>query len=100
MKAVDARVRLVDGPEICSASNVMVSAFKVVASDLDFLGDVGIDIRNALRRGEKLPVSVYLDGGTEMVVGEAFIHEQTPDRLHVGIFRHYCLDEATGRWRA
>ncbi|CAN7601131.1 hypothetical protein [Rhizobacter sp. LjRoot28] len=78
----------------------MISAYKVVASNPDFLGEVGIDISKALRGGEKIPVMVYLDGGAEMVIGEAFIHEQTPDRLHVGVFRHYILDETTGRWRA
>jgi len=101
MNFVPARMRLVDGPEFCSASDVLVSAYKVVASAPNFLGDVGVEISRALRSGEKLPVVVYLEveGSAEMVIGEAFMHEQTPDRLHVGIFRHYCLDEATGRWR-
>lgn len=100
MKLVTARVQLVDGQEICRASDVLVSAYKVVASNSEFLGDVDVAIRGALCRGEKLPVMVYLDGGNEMVLGEAFMHEQTPDRLHVGIFRHYSLDRETGRWRA
>jgi|GEM_PF-5967709 len=91
-------MRLIDGPEFCSASDVMVSAYKVVASSPNYIGEIGLDISAALRNGEKLPVVVYLDEGSEMVIGEAFIHEQTPDRLHVGIFRHYDLDKSTGRW--
>ncbi|PTT92184.1 hypothetical protein DBR42_02505 [Pelomonas sp. HMWF004] len=77
----------------------MVSAYKVVASNPEFLGDLGVAIRAALLSGEKLPVLVYLDDGNQMVVGEAFMHEQTPDRLHVGILRHYSMDGETGRWR-
>jgi len=99
MRRISARIRLVEGQEICTASDVMVSAYKVVASNPEFLGELGAAIRAALLSGEKLPVLVYLDDGNEMVVGEAFMHEQTPDRLHVGIFRHYNMDGETGRWQ-
>jgi hypothetical protein len=76
----------------------LVSAFAVVADDLEFTGTEQKEFRARLLEGEKFPVIVYLGEGAEKVAGEAFMYPQTPSRLHVGIWRTYVLNAATGRW--
>jgi hypothetical protein len=87
-----------DGEVICSAERAMLSAYSVVADRLNFIGVNGEDFFNRVKCGEKFPVIAFLADGTEKVAGEAFMYEQTPDRLHIGIWRFYKLNAATGRW--
>ncbi len=89
---------LLEGQEVCVASNVMVSAFKVVADELAFPGSEGASFQAGLLAGEKFPVIVYLGDGKEKVAGEAFMYSQTSSRLHVGIWKSYLLNSSTNRW--
>lgn len=89
---------LLEGQEVCVSSRAMVSSYKVVADRLQFLGVTGADVRARLKEGEKFPVIAYLGDGTEKVAGEAFMYEQTPDRMHIGIWRTYVLNSTSGRW--
>lgn len=87
-----------DGEEVCVASRAMVSAYAVVADELNFAGPIGAEFLARLKDGEKFPVIAYLGDGTEKVAGEAFMYEQTPDRMHIGIWRTYVLNPTSGRW--
>lgn len=78
----------------------MTSAFTVVATGLSFNGASAEAFRNSLISGEKHPVIAYLGEGGEKVAGEAFMHKQTPDRLHIGVFRTYVLNASTGKWQS
>lgn len=89
---------LIEGQEVCIARRAMVSAYAVVADELEFVGEVGSDFYSRLKGGEKFPVIAYLGDETEKVAGEAFMFAQTPDRLHIGIWRTYVLNPASGRW--
>ncbi|MES2945757.1 MAG: hypothetical protein V4772_23055 [Pseudomonadota bacterium] len=89
---------LIEGQEVCFAANLMLSAFKVVADELNFQGQAATDFHAGLLAGEKFPVIVYIGDGTEKVAGEAFMYPQTPSRLHVGIWKTYVLNTSTGKW--
>ena len=89
---------LLEGKEVCIASNAMVSAFKVVADELIFPGPDGTSFQAGLLSGEKFPVIVYLGDGREKVAGEACMYPQTPSRLHVGVWKSYSLNTSTNRW--
>lgn len=89
---------LLEGLEVCIASRAMVSAYKVVADQLHFVGPMGEEFFARLKDGEKFPVIAYLGDGSGKVAGEAFMYEQTPDRMHIGIWRTYVLNAGYGRW--
>ena len=89
---------LSEGQEVCVARRALVSAYKVVADQLEFVGAVGTDFYTRLKEGEKFPVIAYLGDETEKVAGEAFFYPQMPDRLHIGIWRTYVLNPASGKW--
>lgn len=89
---------LLDGLEVCIASRGMVSAFKVAAEQLNFVGPMGEEFFARLVDGEKFPVIAYFGDGTEKVAGEASMYEQTPDRMHIAIWRTYMLNAIYGRW--
>ena len=89
---------LLEGLEVCIASRAMVSAFNIVSDQLVFVGPMGEMFFARLKVGEKFPVIAYLGDGSEKVAGEAFMYEQTPDRMHIGIWRTYVLNTSCGRW--
>ncbi len=98
MQVDHVRFLLVEGHEVCTAKRAMVSSYKIVADHLEFADGLGADFLQRLGVGERFPVVAYIGDETERVVGEAFIHDQTADRLHVGIWRSYVLNATTGRW--
>jgi hypothetical protein len=89
---------LLEGLEVCIASRAMVSSYVVVADRLNFVGSGGQEFFARLKGGEKFPVIAYFADGTEKVAGEAFMYEQTPDRMHIGIWRKYGFNACSGRW--
>jgi hypothetical protein len=91
---------LLDGQEVCVGTEAMTSAFNVVATGLSFNGPQAEAFKASLSAGDKHPVIAYLGDGREKVAGEAFMHEHTPDRLHIGVFRTYVLNASTGRWES